>query len=98
MLVMKFTNMSEEKIDEFLHFVKRDIINNITYTTECLYEAIIITDKNIGEFVSFVITDAYYIVDTDSWGFLINHTGESVMSEEFKEEILTYIMMYSKFN
>ena len=97
MLVIKFTNMSEEDIDEF-HPCIGKVQYTVTCTSECKYEVLIITNKNIGEFFSFLIKEAYYIVDTESWGFLINKTGIPVATDEFKEEILTYIMINSNFN
>lgn len=97
MLVIKFVNMSEEDIDEFRPCMEK-VQYTVTYTSEGKYEVLIITNKNIGEFFSFIIKEAYYVVDTESWGFLINKTGIPVATDEFKEEILTYIMMNSNFN
>lgn len=97
MLCIKFTNMSEEELDQLHSFIGK-VCHTVTYTTEGKYEVFMTTNKNIGEFFSFLIQGAYYVVDTESWGFLINKTGIPVATDEFKEEILTYIMMNSNFN
>lgn len=97
MLVIKFVNMSEEDIDEFRPCMEK-VQYTVTCTSEGKYEVLIITNKNIGEFFSYIIEEAYYVVDTESWGFLFNKTGIPVATDEFKEEILTYIMMNSNFN
>lgn len=97
MLVMKWVRMSNENLDEFTLYMK-DMKGNPFTVIESDgggFDIFMTTNKGVGEFYSFIIKSAHYIIDTTSWGFLINNTGTPVLTSESKEKILMDIMMYS---
>lgn len=95
MLVMKWVRMSNENLDEFTLYMTGNPFTVIE-SDGGGFDIFMATNKNVWEFYSFIIKSAHYIIDTTSWGFLINNTGTPVLTSESKEKILMDIMMYSR--
>lgn len=94
MLVMRWVRMSNEVVDEFTLYMEGNPFTVIE-SDGGGFDIFMATNKGVGEFYSFIIKSAHYIIDTTSWGFLINNTGTPVLTSESKEKILMDIMMYS---
>lgn len=99
MLIFEYINVSSKIAEYWEHYFPDYVTMPLTESVEYprKYNGVIVTNRNIGKIHTFLVDNVTRIIDTTSWGFLINKTNLKFISEERKENYMFLLLSNKDF-